>query len=205
MMPQNRPSRPRRPPGHRRTGYGRVDMPCNTPDTDDLDIIPNNELDPTAAWRSRATTWPGNDCCCSKSSATLYERHAMYLRPILQEDREPLAALLRHTDNFNPTEVEVALGLVDDAINRPEESGYRALVAVKDDESEIEEVMGYACFGKTPMTESAYDLYWIVVDGTYRGHGVGGRILRALIETLRQSGGTILRVKPPRRNPTAAP
>jgi len=119
----------------------------------------------------------------------------MYLRPILQEDREPLAALLRHTDNFNPTEVEVALGLVDDAINRPEESGYRALVAVKDDESEIEEVMGYACFGKTPMTESAYDLYWIVVDGTYRGHGVGGRILRALIETLRQSGGTILRVE----------
>lgn len=119
----------------------------------------------------------------------------MYLRPIRLEDRDSLAELLRHTDNFNPEEVEVALELIDEALHRPVESGYCCLIAAPNAGAKPEEVLGYACYGKTPMTESTYDLYWIVVDAAHREQGIGRQILQALIQTLRADGGTILRVE----------
>jgi GNAT superfamily N-acetyltransferase len=56
-------------------------------------------------------------------------------------------------------------------------------------------VLGYACFGLTPMTEAAYDLYWLVVRDGVRGRGVGATLFAAVEEELRQRRGHVIRVE----------
>jgi len=56
-------------------------------------------------------------------------------------------------------------------------------------------VLGYACFGATPMTEATYDLYWLVVAENARGRGVGGALVAAVDAELKQRGARIIRVE----------
>jgi len=82
--------------------------------------------------------------------------------------------------------VSCALELLAAALGRADT--YEALIAVAGDDDAgdaagPETVLGYVCFGATPMTATTYDVYWIVVDAAARGRGIG----RALIdETERQ-------------------
>lgn len=89
--------------------------------------------------------------------------------------------------------MDVALELIDEAILRPQ-SGYRCIVALEPKES-VEQVVGYICFGRTPMTDHTYDLYWVAVDPTCRGKGIGVKLLRAMEEALLNNGGRIIRVE----------
>jgi ribosomal protein S18 acetylase RimI-like enzyme len=100
------------------------------------------------------------------------------VRPIEATDRGPLARLLRSITEFKPEEVEVAEELIAssiaDASLSPElrtgsGAGYTCLVAC--DEQDV--VRGYICYGPTPMTASTFDLYWIAVDPTLQGRGIG--------------------------------
>ena len=56
-------------------------------------------------------------------------------------------------------------------------------------------MFGYACFGKTPMTEATYDLYWLVVAEAARGRGIGAKLMTGVEDELRQRGAGILRVE----------
>jgi GNAT superfamily N-acetyltransferase len=56
-------------------------------------------------------------------------------------------------------------------------------------------VLGYACFGATPMTEATFDLYWLVVAADMRGQGIGGALLAGVEAELKQRGGRILRIE----------
>ncbi|RJO70562.1 MAG: N-acetyltransferase [Myxococcales bacterium] len=118
----------------------------------------------------------------------------MYLRPILPLDRDPLAHLVRRIENFNTSEVDIALELIDEAVQKKDQSSYKIIVALEP-EGEEERILGYICFGKTPMTEHTYDLYWIAVDPERRGRGVGNQLLKAMEESLRHNGGRTIRVE----------
>lgn len=115
------------------------------------------------------------------------------LRPLLARDRGPLATLLRSVESFGEAEVEVALELIDEVIARGPATSYRVLVAIGDDEDEP--LLGYVCFGATPMTETTFDLYWIVVDPRARGRGVAGVLCAALEHHVRDAGGKNIRVE----------
>jgi len=65
-------------------------------------------------------------------------------------------------------------------------------VAVADDG---ERVLGYACFGATPMTEATYDLYWLVVAEAARGRGIGATLCAAVGDELKQRGAHVIRVE----------
>lgn len=80
--------------------------------------------------------------------------------------------------------------MIDEAIAKPEQSGYHATVAVDDGK-----VVGYACFGPTPMTAHTYDLYWVAVDQTLHGRGIGRRIVDDLLARIRAAGGRIVRIE----------
>jgi len=88
----------------------------------------------------------------------------MEIRRVAPPDREPLAELLGRIETFSPVEVTCALELIDAAL-RPNDPDYQVLVAVRDGK-----VLGYICYGPTPMTEGTFDLYWIASDPQ-----VGGR------------------------------
>ena len=112
------------------------------------------------------------------------------LRPVAASDRPALVDVLERTAQFTPDEVEVALELIDEALERGEASSYRVIVALHNDLP-----VGYVCYGRTPMTDATYDLYWIVVDPTRRGGGVGRRLWGACEAAVRTEGGRLVRIE----------
>ncbi len=113
----------------------------------------------------------------------------MEIRPIAAKDREPLAELLGRIDTFSPPEVSCALELIDLALTS-NKSDYQVLVATKGNK-----VVGYICYGPTPMTVGTFDLYWIASAPEVRGQGVGSALVAAMEGDLRKRKGRLLRVE----------
>lgn len=105
-------------------------------------------------------------------------------------DKPSVNRILRNTPEFLPFEVEVAEELIDSFIESPEESGYEILVAVIDSE-----VSGYVCYGQTPLTQSTWDIYWIAVDRTRQGHGIGRTLMQSAENRIRELGGHLVVVE----------
>jgi ribosomal protein S18 acetylase RimI-like enzyme len=85
--------------------------------------------------------------------------------------------------------VEVAIELVDLAL-QPNNRDYTILVADRDGT-----LVGYICYGPTPMTEGTYDLYWIASDPTVRGQGVGASLISGMEADLRRRKARLIRVE----------
>jgi ribosomal protein S18 acetylase RimI-like enzyme len=113
---------------------------------------------------------------------------ARSVREARRDDEAGIAALVRSVAEFTPDEVEVALELIESALAKTDD--YRLLVALEGDR-----VVGYACFGPTPMTKGTFDLYWIASSRTARGSGVGRALIDAVMDQLRACGGRLLRVE----------
>jgi ribosomal protein S18 acetylase RimI-like enzyme len=74
----------------------------------------------------------------------------------------------------------VALELIDIALDHPEQNDYFIQCAEEKDG----EILGYICYGKTPLTDAVYDIYWIVVHTAYWNQGTGSSLLRQAEEDL---------------------
>lgn len=83
----------------------------------------------------------------------------------------------------------MALELIDAALADPD-GEFRVRVAELDGT-----VAGYYCFGLTPMTDTTWDLYWIVTDPERRGRGVASSLLAQLEGEVRGHGGRYVRVE----------
>lgn len=55
-------------------------------------------------------------------------------------------------------------------------------------------LVGFACYGPTPLTRGTYDLYWICVDRGLRRKGVGRALVQAVIRRLRRVGARLLKL-----------
>jgi ribosomal protein S18 acetylase RimI-like enzyme len=116
------------------------------------------------------------------------------IRPLVAADRSGVFRILENAGNFTPEEVGTALELIDEWLELGEHSGY--LTYVLDSQSEEgSEVLGYVCFGPTPLTESTYDLYWIAVDKSKHRGGVGKRLMKFAEEEIARRGGRMLLVE----------
>ena len=60
---------------------------------------------------------------------------------------------------FTPAEIEVAEELIDAYLLKPDQKDYQVVVVENRDGG----VGGYMTWGPTPLTEGAYDLYWMAV------------------------------------------
>lgn len=99
-------------------------------------------------------------------------------------DPAAVAALVASTGFFTPEEVAVARELVEERLAKGEASGYR-FVFLDDAAGRL---LGYACYGPVPCTESSFDLYWIVVVDDRRGQGLGARLLGRAEEAAKARG-----------------
>jgi ribosomal protein S18 acetylase RimI-like enzyme len=88
--------------------------------------------------------------------------------------------------------VSCAIELLDAALARAEGNTYEALLGLED---AGDQPLAYACFGRTPMTESTFDLYWLVVAAEARGRGLGRAMLEATHAHLRGQGARTVRVE----------
>jgi ribosomal protein S18 acetylase RimI-like enzyme len=110
------------------------------------------------------------------------------LRPVGRAHRARLEQLTRGTGLFREEEVATAVELLDESLAGDED--YRFLGAFDGDE-----LIGYACWGPTPGTESTSDLYWIVIDRARQGGGVGSQLLGEVERRLTADGRRLVVVE----------
>jgi ribosomal protein S18 acetylase RimI-like enzyme len=116
------------------------------------------------------------------------------IRPLVAADRSGVFRILESAGNFTPAEVGIALELIDEWLELGEHSGYLTYVLeARDPEKSV--VLGYVCFGPTPLTESTFDLYWIAVDKSKHRGGVGKRLLKFSEEEVVRRGGKMLLIE----------
>lgn len=101
-------------------------------------------------------------------------------------DKPALMRILRNTPEFRPFEVAVAEEVIDAYLTDPQGTGYFTLVAEDD-----EKVAGYVCYGETPCTVGTWDIYWIAVDRSKRGRGIGKSLSERAESAIKQAGGRL--------------
>lgn len=114
----------------------------------------------------------------------------MNIRPAVERDRQRIHEILRATERFNEEEVQCAMELVDEWLARPEKGDY--IVHVADNGAGV---VGYVCFGPTPLTDGVYDLYWIAVHPGHQGGGLGQRLLGFVEEEVQKRRGRMLLIE----------
>lgn len=108
-----------------------------------------------------------------------------YREQPIDADLLSVASILNTSGFFNTEEQDVGVSLVRERLEHGEKCGYFFQFAEHEGS-----VRGYTCFGPIPGTKSSYDLYWIAVDTTYRGHGLGTLLLRQTEQEIGKRGGT---------------
>ena len=112
------------------------------------------------------------------------------LRGLAPGDLEALFELLEADRVFRPGELEVAREVLEAAIAKGEDSGYRCAVAEQADAP-----VGFACWGPTPCTEGTFDLYWLAVHPRGQRGGVASALLAATVDDVARSNGRLLVVE----------
>ena len=110
------------------------------------------------------------------------------IRSLFEKDRARLLSMLIKTRVFTSAEIEVAMELVDSVLKDPTQKDYQ-IHCLADDQDQI---IGYVCYGPTPMTEGTYDLYWIAVDIGFQKKGAGSTLLTFLEEVVRSRKGRLI-------------
>lgn len=113
---------------------------------------------------------------------------ALTVRKTEQRDRGALIRIIEGTPNLNHEERECAIELLDIYLGDPGQKDYSFLAAVGPDDGPA----GYACYGKRPLTDAVYDLYWIVVDGAATRKGTGRLLIDSTCAILKGLGARML-------------
>jgi ribosomal protein S18 acetylase RimI-like enzyme len=115
----------------------------------------------------------------------------MSIRRFEPSDTPALIEIVRATGVFRDEEIDVAAELLEVAAIDPTQKDYIIYSYVDD----TEVLRGYYCVGPTPMTKSTFDLYWIAVDPTQHGTGIGFQLLQHCEELVRSMGGSLIMVE----------
>jgi GNAT superfamily N-acetyltransferase len=102
-----------------------------------------------------------------------------------RSDKPALMKLLAAIPEFTPSEVAVAEEVIDSYLAGP--SDYHLQVAELDTT-----VVGYICYGRTPLTESTWDIYWMAVSPEHQQQGVGSALLKFAEAKIGEAGGRLI-------------
>jgi ribosomal protein S18 acetylase RimI-like enzyme len=128
-----------------------------------------------------------------KSSSQDETKQHARIRPIELSDRSRIEEMVVSSGRFNKEEIATALELVDEALEKGEESGY--IIRVLEVGKGHPAVQGYVCYGPTPLTHGVYDLYWIVTDPSVQGTGFGRRLIEYVEGNIMKRGGRMLLIE----------
>jgi GNAT superfamily N-acetyltransferase len=81
--------------------------------------------------------------------------------------------------------VDVVAELFDEYLRDPLDSGYYFLTDRAPDSGAV---LGFACWGPTPLSRGATDLYWIATARSAQGRGVAAGLFRAVEDAVRAAG-----------------
>ncbi len=109
---------------------------------------------------------------------------------VAQTDREVVRNISAATQFFTDDEVAVAVELVDERLARGDVSGYHFVFADEGDTT-----IGYACYGPIACTRGSFNLYWLVIDPSHQGQGIGGQLVGEVERLVSQAGGRQLYIE----------
>ena len=101
--------------------------------------------------------------------------------------KKQLKILIDEIDLFNAEEKEVALELIDESLNKPEEDYYNIYIYEED-----EKILGYHCTGHRALTDGVFDLYWIAVKPGTQNKGIGKKLLEHAENFARENNGRLI-------------
>lgn len=93
----------------------------------------------------------------------------------LAADLPAILALSRAVGVFSAEEVSTIEELFLEYLESPEKSGYNFLVY-----RQAADLLGFACWGPTPLSKGTCDLYWICTAATSQRQGVGQQLFQAV-------------------------
>jgi GNAT superfamily N-acetyltransferase len=108
----------------------------------------------------------------------------IYRTDVGQNDPEMVREIVRSSGYFHEDEIDIAVELVQERLQKGVDSGYHFIFTDKGNQT-----VAYSCFGPIPATKYSYDLYWIAVHEKMRGQGIGKILLKKSEATIREMGG----------------
>lgn len=105
-------------------------------------------------------------------------------------DCQAVRKIVDSTGLFRPAEIDVAVELVQARIDKGPASGYEFVFA-----QQGRKIVAYACFGRNSLTVSSFDLYWIAVEISRQGLGLGRLLLEEAERHVAAAGGTRLYIE----------
>jgi len=113
------------------------------------------------------------------------------IRRVEERDRETILQISSAVGVFTQEEVNTVDELLQAHLYDPEQHDYHFFAACDDSDR----VLGFVCFGPTALTEGTFDLYWIAVDKSTQGGGVGRALMESTEDYLRDAGGRLVVVE----------
>ena len=99
-------------------------------------------------------------------------------------DGPALRRLVAAAGVFHAEERAIAFELLEARLRDGSRSGYSFVFAERRGE-----LIGYAAWGRVPLTRRSFDLYWIVVAPSAQGQGVGRALLALVERAIAKRGG----------------
>ncbi len=106
---------------------------------------------------------------------------------LLPPDIDAIRKMVTEAGVFSPEEIDVAAELAEDRLSSGVQSHYHFFVAEHDGT-----LIGYTCFGRVPLTDERYDLYWIITDPKAQRQGIASELMMETEEEIRRLGGKAL-------------
>ncbi len=103
---------------------------------------------------------------------------------------ERYQTIARNTGMFRAEEIEV----LREVLNEWKYNTQTTYCLLEENDEDV--IRGFIIFGKIPMTESGWDIYWLVVDKPFQGKGIGTSLLKHAQDLIMQKNrNAILRVE----------
>lgn len=107
-----------------------------------------------------------------------------------REDLKKLKVMLKGLNTFSKEEVKVAMEMAEEFLEKGKKSDYNFFTAKNDGK-----LLGFVCFGPTPLTKHTYDLYWIAVSKEHQRKNLGKLLLEFSEGKIKKYGGKLIVVE----------
>jgi ribosomal protein S18 acetylase RimI-like enzyme len=114
------------------------------------------------------------------------------IRPALPSDTPRILALTVGTGVFKPYEIDVLEELLDEYHAGALGAEHSAVVLLDGPSERPESIVGYAYYAPDVMTDRSWYLYWIAIDQSRRGGGLGTLLMQYVEADIRQRQGRVL-------------
>jgi ribosomal protein S18 acetylase RimI-like enzyme len=109
------------------------------------------------------------------------------IRPATPADTDALVVLANGTGVFQPYEIVALREVLDDYHAANESEGHVARVLL-----DAGSIVGFAYYAPVAMTDQTWELWWIAVDASRQGRGLGTILIDAVESDLRDRRGRLL-------------